>query len=39
MIALLIENRVKGFTGASEMLIPLGLRPTVALARLVSLSG
>ena len=39
MIALLIENRVKGFKGASEMLILLGLRPTVALARLVSLSG
>jgi len=39
MIALLMENRVMGFKGASEMLISIGLRPAVELARLVSLSG
>lgn len=38
MIALSMENRVMVFKGASEMLISLGLRSTVALARLVSLS-
>jgi hypothetical protein len=39
MIALFTESRAKGFTGANETLMPIGLRPTVALARLVSLSG